>query len=61
MTQIRYQKANARTPLVMFRCPTPRHRDEIRAAATAGQVSVSEWIRLAVAEKLARGITAPST
>lgn len=47
---------NRRWPMIAFRCPDPEERTALRRAARAAGLSMSEFVRKAVAERLARSI-----
>lgn len=57
----KYEKVNRRTPVVPFRAPSRQHHQEIKDAAAEAGVTVSEWVRRAVARALAETVTPVST
>jgi hypothetical protein len=57
----KYDKVNRRTPVVPFRAPSRQHHEQIKNAAAEAGVTVSEWVRRAVARALAEAVAPAST
>ena len=49
---IYYERMNRKTPVIPFRAPSPEHHDQVREAARTAGMTVSEWVRQAVARAL---------
>ena len=47
-----YKRMNQETPIMPVRMPSPKHHDQVREAAATAGVTVSEWVRQAVARAL---------
>lgn len=54
MTQTQNQRMNAKRPVVPFRCPSSDEHRLLLTYAAQDEVTVSEWVRGAVAEKMKR-------
>ncbi len=45
-------RMNRKTPVIPFRAPSREHHDQVREAAMTAGITVSEWVRQAVARAL---------
>ncbi len=47
-----YSMLNKKTPVMPIRLPSPEYKQRVKAAARAEGLSVSEWVRQAIAREL---------